>query len=222
MDCIVHGVAELDTTERLSLLENEMATHSSILAWRIPWTEEPGRLQSTGSQRVRQNWATKHSTGTTHILVWKLSSGEKRYHYMHIFLWLNDSEVKVALVSGSLRPHGLYSPWNSPGQNTGVGSLSLLQGIFPIQGWNPGLLHCRHSVYQLNHKGSPQWLYLVGNPPTNSTLRSAEDLTGGLGHLATEFHYRFVISTGKRRVILPSLKTVTSYTEKIQSLNFQK
>ena len=40
-------------------------------------------------------------------------------------------------------PHGLYSPLNSPGQNTGVGSLSLLQGIFPTQGSNPGLLHCR-------------------------------------------------------------------------------
>ena len=39
-------------------LEKEMATHSSILAWRIPWTEEPGRLQSTGSQRVGHNWAT--------------------------------------------------------------------------------------------------------------------------------------------------------------------
>ena len=39
-----------------------------------------------------------------------------------------------------LQPHGLYSPWNSPGQNTGVGSLSLLQGIFPTQGLNPGLL----------------------------------------------------------------------------------
>ena len=39
-----------------------MATHSSILAWRIPWTEEPGGLQSMGSQRVRHNWATKHST----------------------------------------------------------------------------------------------------------------------------------------------------------------
>ena len=37
------------------LLEKEMATHSSILAWRIPWTEEPGRLQSTGSQRVGQD-----------------------------------------------------------------------------------------------------------------------------------------------------------------------
>ena len=39
-------------------LEKEMAAHSSILAWRIPWTEEPGRLQSTGSQRVRHDRAT--------------------------------------------------------------------------------------------------------------------------------------------------------------------
>ena len=38
-------------------LEEGMATHSSILAWRIPWTEEPGGLQSTGSQRVRHDWA---------------------------------------------------------------------------------------------------------------------------------------------------------------------
>ena len=48
-----------------------------------------------------------------------------------------------SVVSNSLRPHGLYSPWNSPGHNNGVGSQSLLQGIFPTQGWNPGLLHCR-------------------------------------------------------------------------------
>ena len=41
-------------------------------------------------------------------------------------------------MSYSLRPHGLYSPWNSPVQNTGVGSLSLFQGIFPTQGSNPG------------------------------------------------------------------------------------
>ena len=40
------------------LLEEEMATHSSILAWRIPWTEEPGRLQSMGSQRVGHDWVT--------------------------------------------------------------------------------------------------------------------------------------------------------------------
>ena len=46
-------------------------------------------------------------------------------------------------MSDSLRPHGLYNPWSSPGQNTAVGSLSLLQEIFPTQGSNPGLLHCR-------------------------------------------------------------------------------
>ena len=47
------------------------------------------------------------------------------------------------------------SPWNSLGQNTGVSSLSLLQGIFPTQGLNPGLPHCRRILYQLSHKGSP-------------------------------------------------------------------
>ena len=64
------------------------------------------------------------------------------------------SEVKV--TSNSLRPHGLYSPWNSPGQNTGVGSLSLLQGIFPTLGIKLGLLHCMQTLYQLSHKGSPR------------------------------------------------------------------
>ena len=43
------------------LLEKEMATHSSILAWKILWTEEPGRLQPMGSQRVRHDWATSLS-----------------------------------------------------------------------------------------------------------------------------------------------------------------
>ena len=58
-----------------------------------------------------------------------------------------------SVMSDSLRPHGLYSPWNSPGQNSGVGSLSLLQGISPTQGLNPGLLNCRQVLYQLSHKG---------------------------------------------------------------------
>ena len=61
-----------------------------------------------------------------------------------------------SVVSNSLQPHGLYSPWNSPDQNTGVGSCSLLQGIFPAQGSNPGLPHCRQILYQLSHKGSPK------------------------------------------------------------------
>ena len=58
-------------------------------------------------------------------------------------------------MSESLWPHGLYSPWSSLGQNTGVGSLSLLQGIFPTQGSNPSFQHYGQILYQLSHKGSP-------------------------------------------------------------------
>ena len=61
----------------------------------------------------------------------------------------------LPVVSDSLRPHGLYSLWNSPGQNAGVGSSFPLQGIFPTQGSNPGLPHCRRIPYQLCDKGSP-------------------------------------------------------------------
>ena len=67
-------------------------------------------------------------------------------------------------MSDSLQPHGLYSPWNSPGQNTRVGSLSFLQGIFPTQGLDPGLPHCRWIIYQLSHKGSPRILEWVAYP----------------------------------------------------------
>ena len=71
---------------------------------------------------------------------------------------LLESESRL-VVFDSLQPHGLYSPWNSPGQNTGVGSLSLLQGIFPTQGLNPGLPHCRRIFYQLSRKGSTYLSY---------------------------------------------------------------
>ena len=77
-------------------------------------------------------------------------------------LW---SEVKFAQLCPTIcNPHGLYSPWNSPGQNTGVGSLSLLQGILPTQGSNPGLPHCRQILYQLSHKESPRILEWVAYP----------------------------------------------------------
>ena len=64
----------------------------------------------------------------------------------------------------SLQLHGLYSCKNSPGHNTGVGSLSLLQGIFPTQGLNPDLLHCRKILYLLRQKGSPRILEWVASP----------------------------------------------------------
>ena len=72
------------------------------------------------------------------------------------FCHVNSSESEShSIVSDSLWSHGLYGPWDSPGQNTEVGSRSLLQGIFPIQGSESGLPHCRRSLYQLSQRGSP-------------------------------------------------------------------
>ena len=62
-----------------------------------------------------------------------------------------------SVVSDSLRPHGLYNSWNSPGQNTGVGSLFLLQQIFPYRESNWGLLHCNWILYQLSYQGRTSW-----------------------------------------------------------------
>ena len=69
-----------------------------------------------------------------------------------------------SVVSDSLWPHELYSPWNSPGKDTGMGNPFLLQGIFPTQGSNPGLLHCRRILYHLSHKVSPRILEWVAYP----------------------------------------------------------
>ena len=80
-------------------------------------------------------------------------------------------KVKVSQSCLTLWLHGLYSPWNSPGQNTGVGSLSLLQGIFQTQGSNPGILHCRWILYQLSHKRSPRILEWVAYPFSRGSSR---------------------------------------------------
>ena len=69
--------------------------------------------------------------------------------------------VSHLVVSDSLRPRGLQlarllCPWNSPDKNTGVGCHFFLQGIFPTQGSNSGLLHCRQMLYHLSYQGS--WL----------------------------------------------------------------
>ena len=69
-----------------------------------------------------------------------------------------------SVVSDSLWAQGLYSPWNSLGQNTGVGSLSLLQQIFLTQESDSGLPLCKWIPYQLSHKGSPRVLEWVAYP----------------------------------------------------------
>ena len=75
--------------------------------------------------------------------------------------WNQHESESGSVVSNSLRLHGLYSTWNSPGQNAGLGGLSLLQGIFPTQGSNPGIPQCRQILYQLSHQESPRILEWV-------------------------------------------------------------
>ena len=88
-------------------------------------------------------------------------------------LSLKESESESRfVVSNSLQPQGPYSPWNSPGQNIGVGSLSLLQGTFPTQGLNPDLPHHRQILYQLSHKESPPKGNLISIMRSNYLLSS--------------------------------------------------
>ena len=95
-------------------------------------------------------------------VIYNITSSASDYTFRH---WLSILKVKShSVVSNSLLPCGLYSPWNSLGQNTGVGSLSLLQRIFPTQESNPGLPHCRQILYQLSHKGSPRILEWIIYP----------------------------------------------------------
>ena len=87
------------------------------------------------------------------------------------------SEVKWSesrsVVSDFLWSHELYSPWDSLGQNAGVDSISLLQGIFPSQVLNPGLLRCRWIFLQLSHKGSPGHLITLIIERLSSSLEGS-------------------------------------------------
>ena len=123
--------------------DNNGERNTGIRAWKIPW----GHLLDVWSWESQLNSVNFHFTC-------KLGT------IMFLSLW----SESCAVVSNSFWPHGLYSPWTSPGQNTGVGSLSLLQGIFPTQGPNPGLLQCGQILYQLSHKGSPRLLEWVAYP----------------------------------------------------------
>ena len=96
--------------------------------------------KSHGQSGGYSPWSRQESDTTEQL--------KQQYVCLYIF---NESE-SCSDVSDSLWPHGLYRLWNSPGQNTGVGSLSLLQGIFPTQGLKSGLPHCRQILYQLSHK----------------------------------------------------------------------
>ena len=88
------------------------------------------------------------------------------------------------------------SPQNPPGQNTGVGSLSLLQDIFPTQGLNPGLPHGRWILYQLSHKGSPRTLKWVAYPFSSVSSRFRNQTTCIAGGFFTNWAIREALRLG--------------------------
>ena len=101
---------------------------------------------------ICKSWSLYQVLLLTSICLWDASTYEVKWSESH------------SVMSNSLWPHGLYSLWNSPGQNTGVGSLFLLQGIFSTQGSNQGLPPCWQILYQLSHKGSLRILEWVAYP----------------------------------------------------------
>ena len=133
--------------EEKGMTEDEIAgRHHRLDRHEFEWT--PGVGDGQGGLACCDSWGRKESD-TTERLNW--------------------TELMKRPHGRSLWPHGLYSPWNSPHQNTGVGSLSLLQELFATQGLNPLLPNLRQILYQLSHKGSLRILEWVAYPFSRGT-----------------------------------------------------
>ena len=172
-----------------------MTIHSSILAQKIPWTEEPGGLQSMGhteSDTAEVTWHTGRiqflnfqSGGCVFERIecstagnWPLVTKKHGWCPWNCDKQHTPRRVGAACVCAQplrrvrVRPHGLQPVrllclWDSPGKSTGAGFHALLQGIFPVQGSNPGLPHCRRILYCLSHQGSSrilEWVLTIPSP----------------------------------------------------------
>ena len=117
-----------------------------------------GDVSSTPGQRIPHTTEQlSPSTATTEAVSSRAFEPQGKILYPETKTWREVKWIEShSVMSNSLQPHGLYSPWNSPGQNTVLDSRSLLQGIFWNQRSNPGLPNCRRIFYQLSHQGSPR------------------------------------------------------------------
>ena len=115
-----------------------------------PWKKSYNQPRQHFKKQRHHYFANKspscqsYGFSSSHVWMWELDHKES-------YEWKLLSHVQLFAT-----PWTIYSPWDSPGQNTGMGSLSLLQGIFPTQGLSPGLPHCRRILYQLSYQGSPK------------------------------------------------------------------
>ena len=158
-----------------------MATHSSVLAWRIPGMGKPGGLPSMRSHRVGHDWSDLAAAAAV---------------------------LSCSVVSDSLRPHELqparlHYPWENSRQEYWSGLLCPPpgEGIFPIQGSNTGLPHCRHILYGLNHQGKPRILDWVNYPFSRGSSKPRNQT--GVSYIAGRFFTSWVTSEAQRVTLRP-------------------
>ena len=122
--------------------------------------EETGVSSLCQAEMRRQTSSYSNPGGVFFLCYWALqwlkTHWERWWDPSKLILYSSSSSVSHSVMSNSLqtsglKPTSLLCPWDSPGKNTGVGGHSLLQGIFPTQGLNRGLLHCRQILYCLSH-----------------------------------------------------------------------
>ena len=128
---------------KLNIKKMKIMSSGPIISWQIDGgTMETGRDFIFWGSKIAAVGNCSHEFKRHFLLGRKAMTNPER-----------ESE-SCSVLCNFLRPHGLYNPWNSLGQNTGVGSLSLLQWIFLSHELNRGLLHCRRIIYQLSYQQS--------------------------------------------------------------------
>ena len=140
--CMPHGVAKNKKVQHVCVYDKVKVTQSCLTLWDHMDYTVHGILQarilewvafpfSRGSSQPRYWTQVPHIAGRFSTS-WATKQAQEQKSPTRMCIWHSESH---SVMCDSLRPHGLYSPWNSPGQNTGVGSLSLLQWIFQPRNW---------------------------------------------------------------------------------------
>ena len=129
-------------------LEKEMATHSSTVAWKIPWTEEPSRLQSMGSQRVRHDWATSLS------FILPVSETSQLLKSLDTMSWEGRSIVSVAFLPLMQNLHAITGEINKSKPRDFLPSKwpDCLKSVMKSKErqWNSYILDRTEEIWQLN------------------------------------------------------------------------
>ena len=130
----------------------------TFMHWRRKWQPTPVSLPGES-----QGWGSPlgcHLWGHTELDTTEVTAAAAA----QVINYMSKLSVSHSVISNSLQPHGLLParflcPWDSPGNNTGVGSHSFLQGIFLTQGSSPGLLYCRQFPCHLSFPFREAWIY---------------------------------------------------------------